>query len=56
MKTYTIELTGEMIKVISAGLGELQAKHALPVISELNRQLAPQIKPQSVATVEDKAA
>ena len=55
MKTYTIELTEDMLKVISAGLGEIPTKHALPVINELNRQIAPQMKPAPVAN-EDKAA
>lgn len=56
MKTYTLTLTDEALKVISAGLGELPAKHAMPVIGELNRQLAPQLKPEPVTKTEDKAA
>lgn len=55
MKTYKIELTDDMIKIMAAGLAELPVKHALPVINEINRQLEPQMKPAPVAN-EEKAA
>lgn len=54
MKTYTLELSEDMIKVVAAGLAELPVKHALPVINDINRQLQPQMKPEVVP--EEKAA
>lgn len=55
MKTYNVELTDDMVKIVAAGLAELPVKHALPVINELNRQLEPQMKPALVANEEKSA-
>ena len=46
--TYTLTLTQDMLNVIAAALGELPMKHAAPVVQEINKQIAGQMKPQAV--------
>ena len=46
--TYTLTLTQEQLQIIAAALGELPMKHAAPIVQEINKQIAGQIKPQAV--------
>jgi hypothetical protein len=50
--TYTLTLTQEQLQVIAAGLGELPMKIAAPLVQEINKQIAGQMKPQAVEAAE----
>jgi hypothetical protein len=45
-QTFTITLTKAHLDIIGAGLGELQAKFAMPVLMEINRQISEAIQPK----------
>ena len=45
MKTYNLQLTDEILKVISDALGEVPTKLGMPVINEINRQILAQLPP-----------
>ena len=50
--TYTLTLTQDQLQVIAAALMELPMKHAAPVVQEINKQIAEQMKPQAVEAAE----
>lgn len=57
--TYTFELTGEEANIVAAGLGELQLKVGLPVLSKLKAQCTEQNradKAKQVTTERPEAA
>jgi hypothetical protein len=41
-KTYTFTFTPEMLNTVSLALGEIPTKLGMPLINELNRQIAAQ--------------
>lgn len=56
MKTHKIEFTDDMLKRLEVAIGEVPMKYGvafLPIMSEINRQLAEQNKP---AAIPQKAA
>lgn len=54
MKTYTLQLTMEQIRMLGTAIGEIPTKFGAPLAAEINRQVAEQMpkptiveKPQS---------
>lgn len=53
MKQFTFTLSEEHVNTVAAGLNELPAKFANPVLQELTKQLQEQVEvPTPVATAE----
>lgn len=55
-KQFTITLSAEYINIVAAGLNELQAKVANPVLQEITKQLVAQQEAPAEAPAEAEKA
>lgn len=55
MTTYTFEVTEQEANMILSGLGELQAKHSLPLIQKLQFQANAQNNARAQQAAKDQA-
>lgn len=63
MKTYTLQFTDDMLKILNLAVGEIPTKIGVPFIQEVNRQILaqaestpPQNEPADEASEVRKAA